>query len=127
MTAIPGIPPESRASFKAHHDAPPVPADALRAELGAYARDLAKRTTDNDMVDASLGQDLTRVCTGLIDRTEEADENTRRLVQGAVRYFIDEDDAEPDRDSMWGLDDDRAVCNAVARHLGYDDLVLAVD
>ncbi|MEM7157578.1 MAG: hypothetical protein AAF799_32360 [Myxococcota bacterium] len=124
MSAIPGIPPESRASFKTHHDAPLVTADALRAELGAYARDLTKRTDDNELVDAGLGRALTRACTGLIDRTESADESTRRLVQGAVRYFIDEDDAEPDRDSLWGLDDDVAVCNAVARHLGHEDLIV---
>jgi hypothetical protein len=43
------------------------------------------------------------------------------MVQAAVRYFLIEDDADGDLDSILGLDDDADVMNAVLRHLGYDD------
>jgi hypothetical protein len=34
-----------------------------------------------------------------------------------------EEDVEPDRDTLWGLDDDAVVCGAVASHLGREDLL----
>ncbi len=125
--SLPGIPPEAQPLFDAHYDAPLVSAEVLREELAAYARHIAERTSADDVIDASVGEALARSCQALIDLTETDDRlGTRRLVQAAVRYFIDEDDVEPDRDSLFGLDDDAAVCNAVARHLGREDLVVEV-
>lgn len=128
MPSIPGIPAESQRLFDAHHDAELAPPSVLREELAAYAERIAARTPDNEMLDATVGQGLTRSCEALlaIAGADGADEATQRLVQAAVRYFVDEEDVEPDRDTMWGLDDDAAVCNAVARHLGREDLVVEV-
>lgn len=126
MPSIPGIPDEAQRLFDAHHDAELVPVQTLRDELATYAELVAARTPDNEMLDVSVTQGLTRACESLLTLAEDADEPTRRLVQATVRYFVDEQDVEPDRDTMWGLDDDAAVCNAVARHLGRDDLVVAV-
>lgn len=126
MPSIPGIPAEAQRLFDAHHDAELVPVLALRDELAAYAERIAARTPDNEMLDARVGQELVRLCEALLSTAEDADEPTRRLVQAAVRYFVDEQDVEPDRETMWGLDDDAAVCNAVARHLGRDELVVTV-
>lgn len=126
MPTIPGIPAEAQRLFDAHHDAEMATVGGLREELAAYAARIAAATPDNEMVDASVSQGLTRLCEALLQQAEGADEPTQRVVQGAVRYFIDEHDAEPDRDTLWGLDDDAAVCNAVARHLGREDLVVTV-
>jgi len=126
MPSISGIPPEAQRLFDELHDAELAPAATLRAELSDYAEHIAAKTADNEMLDASMAENLTRCCEVLLEIAEEADEATKRLVQAAVRYFIDEDDAEPDRGTMWGLDDDAAVCNAVAKHLGRDDLTVEV-
>jgi uncharacterized membrane protein YkvA (DUF1232 family) len=122
-STIPGIPHESQALFDRLHDAPLVPVAELRAELKEYAARLATTTAANKLLDATLAESITQCCEGLLDMLEqEADEATRRLVQAAVRYFVVEEDVEPDRDSLWGLDDDAVVCGAVAYHLGRDDL-----
>ena len=126
MPSIPGIPAEAQRLFDTFHDAELAPVATLRDELAAYAQRIAERTPDNEMLDASVGQGLTRLCEELLTLAEDADEPARRLVQAAVRYFVDEQDVEPDRDTMWGLDDDAAVCKAVARHLGREDLVVTV-
>ncbi len=121
----PGIPDDFLAAFMRLHDAPLATLDSLRGELARYASRIASTRTDNEMVDAGLGQGLTRACERLLDKADAGvDEATHRLIQGAVRYFVSEDDAEPDRDSMWGLDDDAAICNAVLRHLGLEELVV---
>ena len=121
---IPGIPHESQALFDRLHDAPLVPATELRAELRAYAARIGSAAAANEMLDATLADAITRCCEGLLDLLEEdASEATRRLVQAAVRYFVVEEDVEPDRDTLWGLDDDAVVCGAVAGHLGREDLL----
>ena len=50
------------------------------------------------------------------DDTPDAE---RLAIQAAVRYFVLEDDAESDLNSVIGLDDDAEVVNAVLRHLGH--------
>lgn len=130
--SIPGIPHESQVLFDRLHDAPLVPAAELRAELRAYAARMSTTAAANELLDATLCEAITRCCEGLLDMLDppdqpdpqgEADEGTRRLVQAAVRYFVVEEDVEPDRETLWGLDDDAVVCGAVAHHLGREDLV----
>lgn len=121
---IPGIPHESQALFDRLHDAPPASLAELRAELRAYVARIGDATAANEMLDATLCEAITRCCEGLLDMLEQgADEATHRLVQAAVRYFVIEEDIEPDRETLWGLDDDAVVCGAVASHLGRDDLL----
>jgi hypothetical protein len=129
--SIPGIPHESQALFDRLYDAPLVPAAELRAELRAYATRMSTTAAANELLDATLCEAITRCCEGLLDMLDpldqhdqrRADEATRRLVQAAVRYFVVEEDVEPDRETLWGLDDDAVVCGAVAHHLGREDLV----
>ena len=122
---IPGIPHESQALLDRLHDAPLAPPAELRAELRAYVGRIGSITPANEMLDATLCEAITRCCEGLLDMLEEkdVDEATHRLVQAAVRYFVVEEDVEPDRETLWGLDDDAVVCGAVASHLGREDLL----
>lgn len=121
---IPGIPHESQALFDRLHDAPLVSPTELRTELRAYAARIGSAAAANEMLDVTLADAITRCCEGLLDMLEQdTDEATRRLVQAAVRYFVIEEDVEPDRDTLWGLDDDAVVCGAVASHLGREDLL----
>jgi hypothetical protein len=121
---IPGIPHESQALFDRLHDAEPASLAELRTELRAYVGRIGSAVAANEMLDATLCEAIGRCCEGLLDMLEkDADEATHRLVQAAVRYFVIEEDIEPDRETLWGLDDDAVVCGAVASHLGRDDLM----
>lgn len=121
---IPGIPHESQALFDRLHDAPLVPAAQLRAELRAYVARVTSSAESNEMLDLALCEAITRCCEGLLAELEGGvDEPTARLVQAAVRYFVVEEDVEPDGESLWGLDDDAVVCAAVAQHLQRVDLL----
>lgn len=93
------------------------PVEVLRGDLEDY---LAR--VEGTQADPKVLQGLIAGCRALLDT--EWDEESRRLVQGAVTYFLLEDDEEPDLDSVAGLDDDAEVFNAVARALGREDLVI---
>lgn len=103
------------------------PAGQLRAELRAHGETIRAAAATNEFLDVSLAVRLTEACEALLDEAERADsEPTRHLVQAAVRYFILDEDGEHDLESVCGLDDDAEVCNAVARHLGREDLTIEV-
>jgi uncharacterized membrane protein YkvA (DUF1232 family) len=70
------------------------------------------------LADASM-----KLLTTLKDDTPE---ERRAAIQAAVRYFVIEDDADSDLDSILGLDDDAEVLNAVLKHLGHDDWLVEV-
>jgi hypothetical protein len=42
----------------------------------------------------------------------------------AVRYFEEDDDGDPDLESVLGFDDDAQVLNAVLRYIGREDLCI---
>ncbi|MBI4705970.1 MAG: hypothetical protein HY744_33170 [Deltaproteobacteria bacterium] len=94
------------------------PQELLR-ELRAYQRALGERSRLSDEVDPALARALADGCTRLVSTIGPATpEAERRVIQAAVRYFVLEDDAEGDFDSVIGLDDDAEVLNAALRHLG---------
>ena len=59
----------------------------------------------------------------LLDRVADGPEEGARLARAAVRYFLVSADAENDF-AVGGLDDDAAVLNAVAHHLGHEDCLV---
>jgi len=66
------------------------------------------------------------IAAALIDLLSSAEERTfveRRVLAGAVEYFLRSDDADSDFASMHGLQDDARVVIAVSDALGRDDLV----
>jgi uncharacterized membrane protein YkvA (DUF1232 family) len=101
--------------------------DELRQELAEHVDRIKEAARANEFIDTSLAERLASACSGLLDRVDGATpEASRRLVQVAVRYFIIDDDAEPDLESVCGLDDDTGVLNAVLRHLGHEDLIVSL-
>jgi uncharacterized membrane protein YkvA (DUF1232 family) len=52
------------------------------------------------------------------------DADERAVITGAVRYFLDENDASDDLNEVFGFDDDLAVLNAVTITLGKTDLLI---
>jgi RimJ/RimL family protein N-acetyltransferase len=121
--AIVGMPPVGRAVFERLLDEPLLPGDELRTQIRGHVDRIAAAAKDNPYVDDILARDIARVCEGLLDAVVDATpEHTRRQIQAAARYFVTEDDGDSDL-AIGGLDEDAAVANAVARHLGRADLV----
>lgn len=52
-------------------------------------------------------------------------EAQRALLVGAIRYFVENEDAANDLDDPFGFDDDLAVINAVLLEIGLQHLVVA--
>ena len=120
------MPSEARALVKTLLDEPLLPIPQLRKELHDHVVTIQQAAAKNEFLDVSLALRLSEVSTALIEEGQQHDEQTQRLVQAAVRYFILEDDGEHDLESVCGLDDDAEVCNVVARALGRDDLLVEV-
>jgi hypothetical protein len=122
-TPIEGIPPVARATFDALMKEPLREPDALLREVALYVEMIESAAVDNPYVDNDLGRSIARVCDGLLHgMSSTLPEHTRRQIQAAVRYFVTEDDGDSDL-AIGGLDEDAAVANAVAAHLGRGDLV----
>jgi hypothetical protein len=104
------------------------PVHELFREVRAYQQALAKRSHwHDDDFDPQLARGLADASLKLLGTlNEDTPEPTRRLVQAAVRYFVIEDDADSDLDSILGLDDDAEVLNAVLRRLGYQDWIVPI-
>jgi uncharacterized membrane protein YkvA (DUF1232 family) len=100
-----------------------LPVHALFKEVRDYQQTIKQRSQWRDAdVDPTLANTLAEASLRLLGTLKEGTpESTRRLVQAAVRYFVIEEDADSDLDSILGLDDDAEVLNAVLRKLGHAD------
>jgi hypothetical protein len=128
LAELEGIPAAARVLWKQLCAEELRPVHELFKEVRAYQQALAKRSTwQDDDFDPQLARSLADASLKLLGTlNEDTPEPTRRLVQAAVRYFVIEDDADSDLDSILGLDDDAEVVNAVLRHLGYQDWIVNI-
>lgn len=121
--AIAGLPPVARAVFERLLGEPLLGDEAMREQIREHVARIEDAARENPYVDDALARDIARVCEGLLDAVVDATpEWTRRQIQAASRYFVTEDDGDSDL-AIGGLDEDAAVANAVARHLGRGDLI----
>ena len=88
----------------------------LRGELEAYLTSLELLADTEEFLDLRTARILAKQCAALLSRKFESKQE-HQLVQAAVRYFIEDDDAEGDTTSIIGFDDDAEVIAAVAREL----------
>lgn len=104
------------------------PVHELFAEVRAYQQALVKRSQWHDEdFDPQLARSLAEASLKLLGTlNDDTPDQTRRMVQAAVRYFVIEEDADSDLGSILGLDDDAEVLNAVLRRLGYHDWVVSI-
>lgn len=121
---IPGIPREAAAMFARLCSEPSVSVEVLRSELREHLVRISGALAANEFLDGALATAIAKAAEGLLDESVGRDSHDRALVQAAVRYFVLDDDADHDLESVCGLDDDAAVCNAVARALGRADLAV---
>lgn len=125
--AIAGFPGMAREVFDRLLTEPLRDPDDMCREVRLYAEMLANAAADDPSVDHELGRDIARTCEGLLMAiTDATPEHARRQIQAAARYFVTEEDGDSDLE-IGGLDEDAAVANAVAEHLGRSDLVADLD
>ncbi len=103
---------------------PEVGAD-LPSAITEHLRELEDATGSNEFLDLELAKRVAGQSRRLLkefdsDGTPPA---KRSLVRAAARYFILSKDGESDEESIFGLEDDAEVLEAVARELDREDLL----
>ncbi|MEM1033222.1 MAG: hypothetical protein AAF928_15520 [Myxococcota bacterium] len=124
MANLAGVPGVARPLWRQLVAEPLRPVHELFGQVQAYRDDLALPPSPGGQpeVDRQLARALADRCLQLLGTLhDDSPDHERRLVQAAVRYFLIEDDAEADLDSILGLDDDARVLNAVLTHLGHEN------
>lgn len=94
----------------------------LSADLDAFDREL-DGLVSHPRADLPTARRLASACRALLAACT-TDPVRLHVAQVAIRYVVLDDDADGDCDSPYGFDDDVEVFNAVAAHLGLDELLL---
>lgn len=91
----------------------------LKTELDRYTRTLYVRAEIEEHFDTRTALATIKLAERLLSALpEDAEETHHRITQVALRYFVLEEDADSDAESMVGFDDDLAVVEAAAAALG---------
>lgn len=90
----------------------------LKQQAAHYFTQVQANLKQNEFIDIATAQQLTETVQSLLDAYETFTDSQKSAVVGAARYFIKDDDAEHDTDSILGLDDDVAVLNYVLDLVG---------
>lgn len=122
---MPEIPQEARPVFDLLLAQPLEPEDELRAKVDEYVEVLRSLREDLERdIDMAQAEALADRSRRLLDSvTPMTSEEDRRLIQTAIRYFLDASDAQRDL-RPGGLDDDVEVMNAVVSSLLRTDLLI---
>ncbi len=106
---------------------PLLPPERLAVAVDGYLASVHAAHDGEPDVDLELAAAIAASAHRLIELIgPSTPERPRRLIQAAVRYFILEEDAEPDTGSVVGFDDDALVLNAVILHIGHDELLVPI-
>jgi len=123
LDRVADLPRDEREVFERLLRAPLEPVTAIWARIDSHIAVIARISHVNEFVGLAEARALAQGLRALVGRIDEADDGACRLWQAAVHYFLLVEDADTDLD-IGGIDDDLAVFNAVARHLGHPDLCI---
>lgn len=104
-----------------HREARALPVEAvpdLREILSLYLDQVRQLQEEHPFIDLDLVERIGVACSALLDLYGDLEEPARAAVVGAIRYFVIEEDAEGDLDSIVGFDDDARVVNWVINRFG---------
>ena len=97
---------------------PPMAREHLRKDLKSYLEGLEIFAQTDEFMDLQTAREVAHRCHILVDslQSDHGSEN-HLIVQAAVRYFLLDEDAEGDRASPIGFDDDARVVAAAEKAL----------
>lgn len=101
---------------------PPGEIQQLKEAVQSHVQNVRDALKHNEFLDVSTAEAISRSLTSLLDDYTSLESAGRKLVVGATRYFIHEQDQTPDTASILGLDDDVQVLNYVLTQIGRADL-----
>ncbi len=121
------LPQDSAEFFERLLSEPTLDAGDLWMMVRSHLVALREAEAAEEMMDSRLGKELAEASEQLLHRfADETNEDARLLIQAAVRYFVLNEDAEGDMDSLVGFDDDAEVFNVVVEELGHGDLAVSI-
>lgn len=96
---------------------------ADRTRVKAHLRVINTAVENGSALEGELAEPIAATLVTLLDDAESLTFVQRRVLAGAVEYFLQTDDTDKDFGSDHGLADDARVVAAVCDALGRDDLV----
>lgn len=121
---LPQLSSEIRRILDELHTEALVPLTVLSSELEQYARQLDTHARQSEFFDLDTAKFTAQLCRNLLRALPQPpDERQHRLTQLAINYFVLEEDAEDDNESLIGFDDDLQVVVAVIEELGFNHLL----
>jgi hypothetical protein len=121
------LPPEARTEFADRFEDELVARAVLRDEVMSYLQFMKSMAEFSRVVNAEMADGIAKRLVSMLKKVgKKSPDFDRRVLQAACRYFVEESDGEDDLDSEEGFDDDCDVMNAVALHLGRDELVIDI-
>jgi hypothetical protein len=93
-------------------------ATRIRSHLGT----IELYGAEDSLVDIALARSIAASLLELVLVADRLDFEERRLLAGAIEYFVQTGDAANDYRGLLGLDDDARITKAVCRALGRPDL-----
>ena len=94
----------------------------LRAQIRSHHQQFRNAARSNGLLPLDIADALVGGLEDLLDLHAGLDDRGQRLVIGAARYFISDQDARPDLESVLGLDDDLVVYNWVVAQISRPEL-----
>lgn len=101
-------------------------AASLKRLISDYLEELDKRFAEDAVFNLELAESIGKGCLALLEGFDEHPEDAQRAIQVACVYFVEDDDDDPDLDSVMGFDDDAMVFNHVAWSLGEGSLIVVI-
>jgi hypothetical protein len=99
---------------------------ADRTRVRSHLRVIEAAVESGSALEGDLAEPIATTLITLLDDANELSFVQRRVLAGAVEYFLQTDDTDADFGSDHGLADDARVVAAVCEALGRSDLALAV-
>ncbi len=98
----------------------------LAQEITAHVQAIKDALSKNEFLDLPLAEAIAHALLVVLPNYGQYSPLQQALIVGAARYFIDDEDVEPDTTSVLGLDDDAEVLNYVLETIGRADLTVEV-
>ncbi len=101
-----------------------VTVEQLRKKVDRHLEQTQTAHSRNRLVNLRLATALTTISHQILEQWETIAESSRSWLGGAILYFAESNDEEPDFTSALGFEDDANIMNACLRYAGLQDLCI---